>query len=283
MLLWMPVESASHASDHYYDVDEKGTKLRRLARKRAYKNAVACVASLLLVLVVTLLQWQVPPHHHHQPHQHHSGDGSNHHHRVAAAAAVGEPALLRSRKATANRIAALPPDSIYRLTVPDADGHDYSLSQHAGQVTLVVNTACHCGKTRVTFPQLAQLQSEFHGQGFSVLAFPSNDFRQELESDAAIRNFLNHEFPDGTVNYPVLGLSSLHDNVVYRQLAQHLPDHTVRHNFYKYLVDRTGKAVHLYPKPIDPLELRIDIEALLEQESPLSPPLLEIAAEEANT
>jgi hypothetical protein len=36
----------------------------------------------------------------------------------------------------------LPPDSIYRLTVKDQLGDPYPLSQYAGKVTLVVNTAC---------------------------------------------------------------------------------------------------------------------------------------------
>ena len=39
-------------------------------------------------------------------------------------------------------IRMLPSNSIYRLVVPDANGRDFDLSQFAGRVTLVVNTAC---------------------------------------------------------------------------------------------------------------------------------------------
>jgi hypothetical protein len=135
MLLWMPVESLSdsgggsntisissgnhHNNSSHFDHDEKGGKVRRQeqARRRAYKNAIACVSSLVLVFLVTLLQVHSP--------------------------VENAGMLLRSQKAARERaIRMLPSNSIYRLAVPDADGRDVDLSQFAGRVTLVVNTAC---------------------------------------------------------------------------------------------------------------------------------------------
>jgi len=37
----------------------------------------------------------------------------------------------------------LPQNSIYRLTIPDVTGNRVDMSQFAGMVSLVVNTACH--------------------------------------------------------------------------------------------------------------------------------------------
>ena len=84
-----------------------------------------------------------------------------------------------------------------------------------------------------------------------MLAFPSNDFHQELESNNAIQEFIKDEFP--STNFPVFGMSSLADNPVYKQLRKQLPDDGVRHNFFKYLVDRKGIARQLFPKARDPL------------------------------
>jgi len=110
---------------------------------------------------------------------------------------------------------------------------------------------------------LALLQDKYESFGFSVLAFPTNDFRQEYDTNEEIRSFLEDEFPE--ITFPVLAQSSLADNIVYQQLRKQLPDErdTVQHNFFKYLVDRNGVAVKLFTKKQDPLSLVDDIEALL--------------------
>lgn len=96
-----------------------------------------------------------------------------------------------------------------------------------------------------------------------MLAFPSNDFRQELESNQEIHSFLEQHFPD--TNFPVFGISSLSNNPVYQQLRRQLPTQKVQHNFFKYLVDRRGIAQRLYPKSREPQTLEQDIENLLSE------------------
>ena len=89
----------------------------------------------------------------------------------------------------------MPVDSIYRLSVLDAQGETTHLDRFAGKVSLVVNTACLWGKTDVSFTQLQQLQDRYESEGFSVLAFPSNDFQQELSSNQEISDFIHEHFP----------------------------------------------------------------------------------------
>jgi len=158
---------------------------------------------------------------------------------------------------------SLPPNSIYRLSVKDSNGAVVSLAKYAGMVTLVVNVACKWGKTAVTYTQLKELQTRLEPHGFSVLAFPSNDFRQEYESDAEIQSFLEENFEP---NFPVFGISELSGNPVYQQLQRHVPDASVKHNFFKYLVNRQGIAVHLYSKKQDPLSFEKNIEELIGKE-----------------
>ena len=94
-----------------------------------------------------------------------------------------------------------------------------------------------------------------------MLAFPTNDFHQELATNAQIQNFVRDKFP--LVQFPVFGTSSLRENPVYQVLQQQIPDRRVSHNFFKYLVDRQGRAQQLFTKQQDPLSLAPYIEALL--------------------
>jgi glutathione peroxidase len=113
----------------------------------------------------------------------------------------------------------------------------------------------------LSFQQLEKLQEKYGAQGFVVLAFPTNDFHQELDSNQEIQSFLHDHF--SSVTFPVFGLSSLRTNPVYRTLQEQLPHQYVQHNFYKYLVDRQGIAQHLYPKSQPPVDIEQDIERLL--------------------
>ena len=120
------------------------------------------------------------------------------------------------------------------------------------------------GKTKVNYEQLALLQEKYRSRGFSVLAFPISDFRQEYSTNEEIAAFLKSNF--GQVNFPIFGVSSLADNPVYTALRKQLPDAHVEHNFFKYLVDRQGRAVKFFHKKQDPLTLTEEIERLLDQQ-----------------
>jgi glutathione peroxidase len=157
-----------------------------------------------------------------------------------------------------------PPNSIYNLSVLDDTNKMVSLKQFQGMVTLIVNVACHWGKTQTNYVELVQLQERFKDQGFSVLAFPTNDYRQELGSNEEIRSFLDENFPD-VINFPIFGLSSLKENPVYQRLEEQLPESHVKHNFFKYLVDRNGNAVTLFHKKQDPMTLVGEIEEVLDR------------------
>lgn len=95
-----------------------------------------------------------------------------------------------------------------------------------------------------------------------MLAFPTNDFHQELPNNEAIQAFVKENFPE--VTFPVFGTSVLEENPAYQALHQQMPNGVVRHNFYKYLVDRHGNVVDLYEKKVNPLLLVDDIQKVLD-------------------
>ena len=74
------------------------------------------------------------------------------------------------------------------LTFRGIEGAPIALDDHADGPILVVNTASLCAYT----PQLEGLQAlwERYGEdGLTVLAVPSDDFRQELGSEAEVSEF----------------------------------------------------------------------------------------------
>ena len=92
--------------------------------------------------------------------------------------------LTASAAASASGAWALPEGLAFR----SIDGGEIALDDHAGRPVLVVNTASMCAFT----PQLEGLQAlwERHrDDGLVVVAVPSDDFRQELDDEAAVAEF----------------------------------------------------------------------------------------------
>src|ERR1700733_6487480 len=84
--------------------------------------------------------------------------------------------------------------AIYDFAAKSLDGRDVPLADYRGQVLLIVNTASKCGFT----PQYAGLEAlheKLHGEGFSVLGFPCNQFgHQEPGSASEIGAFCTKNY-----------------------------------------------------------------------------------------
>ena len=92
--------------------------------------------------------------------------------------------MTLSAAGTGSAAGAPPPDFVF----DSIDGGQISMAGFRGHPVLVVNTASLCGFT----PQYADLQAlydAYRDQGLVVLAIPSDDFRQELGSEAEVKEF----------------------------------------------------------------------------------------------
>ncbi len=84
--------------------------------------------------------------------------------------------------------------SVYDFTVKDRKGNEVSLSEYAGKVLLIVNTATGCGFTPHYEP-LEAMYKEFREQGFEILDFPCNQFANQAPgSEDEIHEFCTVKF-----------------------------------------------------------------------------------------
>ncbi|MFY9251488.1 MAG: glutathione peroxidase, partial [Vulcanococcus sp.] len=90
--------------------------------------------------------------------------------------------------------------SVNDVVVTDGSGEQQRLGDLNGQVLLAVNVASRCGFTR-QYAGLQTLQESYGSQGFSVIAFPCNDFgAQEPGSLDEIKQFCSTTYG---VTFPV--------------------------------------------------------------------------------
>lgn len=157
--------------------------------------------------------------------------------------------------------------SIYDLTAQRLDGRETPLSEFAGKVTLVVNTASKCGFT----PQYAGLQSlydAYKDRGFAILGFPCNQFgAQEPGAEDEIGAFCERNYGVGFPMFAKIDVNGPDTHPVYKLLKKAAPgllgSESIKWNFTKFLVDKDGKVVERYAPTTKPEDLKGPIEKLL--------------------
>lgn len=150
--------------------------------------------------------------------------------------------------------------SIYDYKVETIDGDVFDLATLKGKKVMVVNVASACGLT----PQYEQLQAiyeQYKDKGFEIIAFPSNDFKeQESASNEEIKSFCTLNFG---VSFPMMskikvkgqGKAPLYEWLTSKSLNGK-EDSEVAWNFQKYLINPDGsiyKVISPKTRPDDPV------------------------------
>lgn len=127
------------------------------------------------------------------------------------------------------------------FTFAGIEGGTLSLSDYAGRPVLVVNTASRCAFTR-QYDALQTLYDQYREAGLVVLAVPSNDFRQELESAEAVQDFCEVNFGLDLPMTDITVVTGPEAHPFFRWLAT---EHgfAPRWNFNKVLLDGEGMPV----------------------------------------
>jgi glutathione peroxidase len=138
-----------------------------------------------------------------------------------------------------------------------------------GRVALVVNVASKCGLTP-QYTGLEALHEEFGPRGFTVVGFPSNQFKgQEPGTAEEIATFCSTTYG---VTFPLLAKADVtgdDQHPLYAALTsfslddEHGPD--VLWNFEKFLVSSSGEVIGRFRPGVTPEDpaLRSAIEAAL--------------------
>ena len=151
--------------------------------------------------------------------------------------------------------------SVSDVVVSTASGEQQSLGALDGQVRLIVNVASRCGFTR-QYSGLQALQEAYGSQGFSVLAFPCNDFgAQEPGSVDEVKQFCSTTYG---VTFPIYAKVAI-SSAPFDTLVQSAPAGPVAWNFEKFLVGKDGTVIARFKSGVEPesAELKGAIEAAL--------------------
>lgn len=157
--------------------------------------------------------------------------------------------------------------SVYDYSAKTLDGQDVSLADYRGQVLLIVNTASKCGFTP-QYEGLEALYRTYKDRGFTVLAFPCNQFgAQEPGNAEEIANFCSLTYD---VTFPVMSkidVNGADAHPLYKFLKKEqkgvLGTEAIKWNFTKFLIGKDGEVVERFAPTVKPEDLKAAVEALL--------------------
>ena len=180
--------------------------------------------------------------------------------------------------------------SIYDFEVMAQGNKPVKLEEYKGKVLLIVNTASKCGFT----PQYADLEAlnkRFGEQGFAILDFPCNQFKEQSpEDDAERTKFCQLNYGTTFPQLKKIEVNGENESPLYTWLksqkgfrgfdksnpithilekllseadAEYASKPDIKWNFTKFLVDRNGKVVERFEPTTDMDIVAKAIEKLL--------------------
>ena len=148
-----------------------------------------------------------------------------------------------------------------------SNGNQVALGDYAGKVLLIVNTASKCGFTP-QYTGLESLQKTYSANGFSVLAFPCNQFGgQEPGTEQEIESFCDLNYQTSFPLFSKIEVNGASSHPLFTHLKSEAPgvlcSKRIKWNFTKFLINQQGEVVKRYAPSTKPEAIAKDIEALL--------------------
>ena len=147
------------------------------------------------------------------------------------------------------------------------NGNEVALGDYAGKVLLIVNTASKCGFTP-QYTGLESLQKTYSANGFSVLAFPCNQFGgQEPGTEQDIESFCDLNYQTTFPLFSKIEVNGASSHPLFTHLKSEAPgvlgSKRIKWTFTKFLINQQGEVVKRYAPSTKPEAIAKDIEALL--------------------
>ncbi|KUG61560.1 MULTISPECIES: glutathione peroxidase [Kocuria] len=156
--------------------------------------------------------------------------------------------------------------TLHDFTARTLDGREQPLSEYAGKVVLVVNTASECGFTP-QYEGLEQLWRDFRQDGLVVLGFPCDQFGgQEPGTEEEIAEFCSRNYG---VTFPMFEKVDVNGPGAHplwswlREEKGGIMGDAVKWNFTKFLVGRDGRVIRRFAPKTAPAQLAGSIESAL--------------------
>jgi glutathione peroxidase len=151
--------------------------------------------------------------------------------------------------------------SLYDIPLTTLSGVETNLTEHKGKVLLIVNVASKCGLTP-QYEGLERLQQRFGDNGFSVLGFPSNQFKgQEPGTSEEIAEFCSTTYGVSFPMYAKLDVNGPDRHPLYTELTETADAAgeagDVRWNFEKFLVGPDGDVLARIRSKIEPESVEV--------------------------
>jgi glutathione peroxidase len=141
------------------------------------------------------------------------------------------------------------PRALAPFVFREIGGDTIDLAAFRGRPVLVVNTASRCGFTR-QYDALQALYDRYRDRGLVVLGVPSNSFRQELSSAAAVRDFCEVNFG---IDFPMTDIVEVRGPGAHPFFAWAGEQGAApRWNFHKILLDGEGRIAASFPAQVPP-------------------------------
>lgn len=152
--------------------------------------------------------------------------------------------------------------NVHDFKVIDNKGNEVSLSQYAGKVLLIVNTATRCGLTP-QYEGLEALYEKYQERGLEILDFPCNQFAFQAPGSAEkIDAFCTLKYNTKFPRFAKIKVNGKDADPLYVYLKEQKPGR-IGWNFAKFLIDRNGNVVERFAPTAKPNTLESAIEAEL--------------------
>ncbi len=163
----------------------------------------------------------------------------------------------------------VPSAKIFSFTMETIDGNPKPLSDYKGDVLLLVNVASFCGHTP-QYKDLEAVYEKYESRGLRILAFPANNFgNQEPGTNEEIKEFCTLNYHVTFDMFSKISVKGENQHPLYKYLTTETEfPGDVKWNFQKYLVDRKGRVVAMFPTKVKPTdkEFVAKLESLLSEE-----------------
>ena len=146
-------------------------------------------------------------------------------------------------------------DEVTYYNFPAIEGGTISTAQWAGKPYLVVNTASRCAFTK-QYADLQRLYDKYRNEGFGLIAVPSDDFRQELGSDAEIKDFCELNYDIDMPMTSSLSVKGPDAHPFFKAMSEQA-DYIPEWNFYKILIGVNGRAIGSWSSTTKPMAGKI--------------------------